>query len=205
MKHLRKEEKRNGCLFTCLVTRGVHLEVAHSLSTDSFIMCLPRFIARRGKPAVIYSDNGTNFAGANRELKGCLCVSGIKIELQVPPHWMNKEFWIFSTESLALPENFFFLFGKLSSFVWTLAAASQAKLFRFSVQYLFEELNSLSPKMDKLSVLQSSVYQARQSSLSGFLVLNLCLVCFNFGIESLGQCVKLSRLVFFNFLGNSLL
>ena len=72
VKHLRKQEKRYGCLFTCLVTRAVHLEVAFSLSTDSFIMCLTRFIARRGKPTVIYSDNGTNFVGANRELRECI-------------------------------------------------------------------------------------------------------------------------------------
>ena len=72
VKHLRKQEKRYGCLFTCLVTRGVHLEVAHSLSTDSFIMSLRRFIARRGKPTVIYSDNGTNFVGANHEIRECL-------------------------------------------------------------------------------------------------------------------------------------
>ena len=63
---------RYGCLFTCLVTRAVHLEVTFSLSTDSFIMCLRRFIARRGKPTVIYSDNGTNFVAANRELRKCI-------------------------------------------------------------------------------------------------------------------------------------
>ena len=72
VKHLRKQEKRYGCLFTCLVTRAVHLEVAFSLSTDSFIMCLRRFIARRGKGTVIYSDKGTKFVGANRELRECI-------------------------------------------------------------------------------------------------------------------------------------
>lgn len=72
VKHLRKQEKRYGCLFTCLVTRAVHLEVAFSLSTDSFIMCLRRFIARRGKTTVIYSDNATNFVGANHELRECI-------------------------------------------------------------------------------------------------------------------------------------
>ena len=69
VKHLRKQEKRYGCLFTCLVTRGVHLKVAHSLSTDSFIMSLRRFTTRRGKPTVIHSDNGTNFVGMNHEIQ----------------------------------------------------------------------------------------------------------------------------------------
>ena len=72
VKHLRKHEKRYGCLFTCMVTRAVHLEVAFSLPTNSFIMCLRWFIARRGKPTVIYSDNGTNFVRTNRELRECI-------------------------------------------------------------------------------------------------------------------------------------
>jgi hypothetical protein len=72
VKHLRKQEKRYGCLFTCLVTRAVHLEVAKSIETYSFINALRRFIARRGSPTNIYSDNGTNFVGADRELKQSL-------------------------------------------------------------------------------------------------------------------------------------
>ena len=72
VKYGRKHLKRYICLFTCLVTRAVHLEVAFSLETDSFIMCLRRFVARRGNPQVIYSDNGTNFVGADRELKECI-------------------------------------------------------------------------------------------------------------------------------------
>ena len=69
VKQLHKQEKRYGCLFTCLVTRAVHCEVAKSLGTDSFINELRRFIARRRPPSDIYSDNGTNFVGADRELK----------------------------------------------------------------------------------------------------------------------------------------
>lgn len=72
VKERRSTVKRYGCLFTCLVTRAVHLEIAHSLETDSFIMALRRMMARRGKPKNIYSDNGTNFVGAERELKECL-------------------------------------------------------------------------------------------------------------------------------------
>lgn len=72
IKERRLTVKRYGCLFTCLVTRAVHLEIAHSLETDSFIMALRRMMARRGKPRNIYSDNGINFVGAERELKECL-------------------------------------------------------------------------------------------------------------------------------------
>lgn len=65
----RSAAKRYGCIFTCLTVRAVHIEVAHSLETDSFINCLQRFICRRGQPAEIKSDNGTNFVGAEREVR----------------------------------------------------------------------------------------------------------------------------------------
>ena len=68
----RSTVKRYGCLFTSLVTRAVHLQIAHSLETDSFIMALRRMMARRGKPRNIYSNNRTNFVGAELELKECL-------------------------------------------------------------------------------------------------------------------------------------
>ncbi|GBP28587.1 hypothetical protein EVAR_85786_1 [Eumeta japonica] len=64
----RRHEKRYGALFTCLTTSAVHIELAESLSSDSMILALRRFIARRGTPRVMYSDNGTNFVGVNKEL-----------------------------------------------------------------------------------------------------------------------------------------
>ena len=69
VKRGRGQEKRYGCLFTCLSSRAVHIEVVESLDTDSFINCLQRFIARRGLPELIRSDNGRNFVGAERELR----------------------------------------------------------------------------------------------------------------------------------------
>ena len=48
-----RESKCYGVVFTCLITRVVHLEVAGNLSTESFILALRRFIARRGQTRTI--------------------------------------------------------------------------------------------------------------------------------------------------------
>ena len=56
------------CVFVSLSVKAVHLELVSKLTTKAFIACLRRFISHRGKPQVIWSDNGTNFVGANREL-----------------------------------------------------------------------------------------------------------------------------------------
>ena len=66
-KQGRKENKRYGALFTCLVSRAVHIEIANSLETNSFLNALYRFIARCGPVREIRCDNGTNFVGAERE------------------------------------------------------------------------------------------------------------------------------------------
>ena len=46
----RSHVKRYRVFFTRLSIRAIHLEVAHSLDTDSFINAMRRFIARRGQP-----------------------------------------------------------------------------------------------------------------------------------------------------------
>ena len=68
----RSTEKRWGFLFTCLTTRAVHLEIVPSLDTSSCVMGIERFVARRGTPSTIWSDNGTNFVGAEKELLACI-------------------------------------------------------------------------------------------------------------------------------------
>ena len=55
-------------IFFCFGTKAVHIEVVTSLSKEAFLDALRRFIARRGKPRTICSDNGTNFQGAANEL-----------------------------------------------------------------------------------------------------------------------------------------
>ena len=57
------------CVFVSLSVKAVHLEAVTDLTSEAFIAALRRFIARRGYPTLIWSDNGTNFVGANREIK----------------------------------------------------------------------------------------------------------------------------------------
>lgn len=68
----RKELKGYGVLFTCLTSRAIHLEVTHSLETDSYIDAQQRFICRRGPVCQMRSDQGTNLVRAKRELKDAL-------------------------------------------------------------------------------------------------------------------------------------
>ena len=59
-------------LFDYLTTRAVHVEVVPSMDTSSCVMGVERFVSRRGMPAMIWSDNGTNFIGAAKELRECV-------------------------------------------------------------------------------------------------------------------------------------
>lgn len=56
-------------VFVCMTTKAVHLEAVSSLTTEDFLQALKRFVSRRGLPEVIFTDNGTNFQGANNKLK----------------------------------------------------------------------------------------------------------------------------------------
>ena len=68
-KEGHKERKRYGALFTCLSSRAIHIETVTSLTTDSFILCLRRFISHRGNIRLLRSDNGSNFVGASSDFK----------------------------------------------------------------------------------------------------------------------------------------
>ena len=69
VKRARSVIKVYGCIFVCFNSRAVHIEDVSSLETDTFILALRRFISVRGCPKEIWSDNGTNFTGAERELR----------------------------------------------------------------------------------------------------------------------------------------
>ena len=69
--HVRKPilVKSYVCVFVSLTVKAVHLKLVGDLTTDAFIACLRRFISRRGIPSLVWSDHGTNFVGAAREIK----------------------------------------------------------------------------------------------------------------------------------------
>ena len=94
----RPRQKRYLCLFTCLASRAIHLEMAYGLDVDSFVNTLSRMINRRGIPEEMLSDNGTNFVAANKELcelykdpktKAAVADKGIKWTFNPPyaPHF----------------------------------------------------------------------------------------------------------------------
>ena len=90
----RRTEKRYGVLFTCMDhPMAVHKEIAHSLETDAYIMAIQRMVSRRGRPAHLWSDNGTNFVGAEREIQEALKrLNGVKITDELSQHGIQWHF-----------------------------------------------------------------------------------------------------------------
>ena len=61
--------KRWAIMFSCLVSRGIHIEVIEEMSSSSFINALRRFVSLRGAVKEFRSDRGTNFVGATESLQ----------------------------------------------------------------------------------------------------------------------------------------
>ena len=79
------------CLFTCLVTRAIHLDIVPNLSTMTFIRCLKQFTARRGLPRKFLSDNGKTFKAAAKFL------SVVFKDETIQEHLVNQgSQWIFN-------------------------------------------------------------------------------------------------------------
>ena len=69
--HVRKPTvvKAYICVFVSLSVKAVHLELVSDLTTEAFIATLRRFIACQGKPSLVWSDHGSHFVGAQKELR----------------------------------------------------------------------------------------------------------------------------------------
>ncbi|XP_075990291.1 uncharacterized protein LOC142985934 [Anticarsia gemmatalis] len=69
------------CIFVCSAVKAVHLELVTDLTSEAYMAALNRFVARRGKPRSITSDNGTNFVGASNEMYNFLNSSNVPFEI----------------------------------------------------------------------------------------------------------------------------
>ena len=84
-------------LYTCLATRAIHLEVALSMDSDSFVNSMCRSITRRGIPEVMRYDNGSNFVGGNKELREAISKWN---ESQIREFLLQRDIkWLFNPPS----------------------------------------------------------------------------------------------------------
>lgn len=88
----RTELKRWGLLLTCFYTRAIHIEILEDMSTDSLIQALHCFMALRGPVKLIFSDNGTNFVGANHELNKQLDRTNDAMKIYLSQNEINFHF-----------------------------------------------------------------------------------------------------------------
>lgn len=101
---LRKSVMTKGyiCLFICMATKAIHLELVTDMTTKTYLNAFRRFVSRRGMCVNLYSDNGTTFKGAEKELSqvfvnkqnrdvifNCLAMEGVTWNFIPPlsPHW----------------------------------------------------------------------------------------------------------------------
>ena len=89
-------KKRWGFLFTCLTTHAVHVGIVTSMDTSSCVMGVKRFVSLRSTPAMIWSGNGTNFIGAQKEPRKCQKLNIVKVAAE-PSHKGIK--WRFNPPS----------------------------------------------------------------------------------------------------------
>ena len=80
-------------LFSCCITRAVHLELVEDLSTATFRRCLQRFIARNGTPALIVSDNAKTFQATQKALTRLFSHPEVRADLE-----RDKIEWKFNLE-----------------------------------------------------------------------------------------------------------
>ena len=98
--NVRKPTVKKGyiCVYVCFVIKAVHLDLVADMTTEAFLASLRRFSAIYGAPTHIWSDNGSNFTGANREIQQMynqLQTTASRQQLEYWAHTRNCQ-WTFS-------------------------------------------------------------------------------------------------------------
>jgi hypothetical protein len=83
-------------LFTCFQTRAIHLELINNQGTEEFLTALRKFVGRRGRPDMIFSDNATNFKSGAKEIR--LLYKSINWKAITANGIEQKIEWLFNTE-----------------------------------------------------------------------------------------------------------
>lgn len=125
------------CIFICFVTKAVHLEVVADLTSQAFLDSLSKFVARRGCPSEISSDNGTNFVGAWAELRRITQVLRTEETRQQIDYWTSRKDITWKFSPARSPH-----FGGL----WEAAVGAMKRILRKSVGEViltYEELISV--------------------------------------------------------------
>jgi len=76
-------------LFICMLIKAIHIEIVSDLTSDAFLATLDRFVVRRRIPSDLYSDCGTNYVGAARQLKMLFQSASVQNEVfcHIPYNW----------------------------------------------------------------------------------------------------------------------
>lgn len=78
-----KTSKAYISIFVCMATRAVHLELVGDMTTEAFIGAFRRFVSRRGKCTHLWSDQGRNFIGANKELADAFQEAKLQFDVEI--------------------------------------------------------------------------------------------------------------------------
>ncbi|XP_044580471.1 uncharacterized protein LOC123262367 [Cotesia glomerata] len=140
----RTKVKVYGCVFVCMATKAVHLEIVSDLTTEGFLGAFGRFIGRRGVPSHVYSDNGTNFVGANNQLIELYQLFNSKSHQDIVNNYAIKRNIVWKFNPPLSPH-----FGG----IWEAAVKSFKHHFKRVVKeqlLTFEELNSLAIQIESI-------------------------------------------------------
>lgn len=77
------------CLFVCMTTRAIHLEAVTDMTSQAFLAAFKRMVARRGHVTDLWSDNGTNFVGAEKELRTLLVAERSTVAHEIA-NWLES-------------------------------------------------------------------------------------------------------------------
>ena len=78
----REEMKVHICLFSCAITRAVHLKVVTDLTVETFLLAFRRFCSRKSLPKKMISDNASTYLAAAEELQRMFSSEALKEALE---------------------------------------------------------------------------------------------------------------------------